>query len=130
MDYAHTPDALENVLAALKEFSSNRLTVVFGCGGERDRLKRPLMGRTAEKYADRIVITSDNPRSEEPQDIAREIARGIKNKEYKVILDRKEAIAYALGIRFSGETILIAGKGHEDYQIFKDKKYILTMSRR
>lgn len=122
VDYAHTPDALENVLAALKEFSPNRLTVVFGCGGERDRLKRPLMGQTAEKYADRIVITSDNPRAEEPQDIAREITCGIKNKEYKVILDRKEAIAYALGSSLFGETILIAGKGHEDYQIFKDRK--------
>ena len=122
VDYAHTPDALENVLAALKEFSSNRLTVVFGCGGERDRLKRPLMGRTAEKYADRIIITSDNPRGEEPGTIAGEITCGIKNKEYKVILDRKEAIAYALGNSLFGETILIAGKGHEDYQIFKDRK--------
>ncbi len=122
VDYAHTPDALENVLAMLKEFSSSRLTVVFGCGGERDRLKRPLMGQAAARYADRIIITSDNPRGEEPQDIAGEIARGIINKEYKVILDRKEAIAYALGNSIFGEIILIAGKGHEDYQIFKDKK--------
>ena len=122
VDYAHTPDALENVLAALKEFSSNRLTVVFGCGGERDRLKRPLMGRIAEKYAERIIITSDNPRGEEPGTIAGEITCGIKNKEYKVILDRKEAIACALGNSLFGETILIAGKGHEDYQIFKDRK--------
>lgn len=122
VDYAHTPDALENVLALLKEFSANRLTVVFGCGGDRDRLKRPLMGQAAARFADRIIITSDNPRTEEPEEIAAQIARGIKNKEYKIILDRKEAIAYALENSIFGETILIAGKGHEDYQIFKDKK--------
>lgn len=122
IDYAHTPDALESVLRILKSFSGGNLTLVFGCGGERDRLKRPLMGEIAGKYADRIIITSDNPRSEKPQDIACEIATGIKNKEHEIILDRKDAIFSALKNSENGEIILIAGKGHEDYQIFRDKK--------
>lgn len=123
IDYAHTPDALENVLRTLKALSqNNKLTVVFGCGGERDSLKRPLMGEVARRYADTIIITSDNPRSEDPDRIAKDIARGIKNKPYKIILDRKEAIVYSLEKSKQGDTVLIAGKGHERYQIFKDKK--------
>lgn len=122
IDYAHTPDALENVLSVLRQFTKGRLCVVFGCGGERDRLKRPLMGAVVEKYADVIIITSDNPRGEEPLAIAQEIAAGIKTKEYKIILDRREAIERALAKFSSPDTVLIAGKGHENYQVFKDKK--------
>lgn len=122
VDYAHTPTALENVLRILRQLSPHKLIVVFGCGGDRDRLKRPLMGSVAERYADTIIITSDNPRSEEPADIAAAIASGIKTKEYKIISDRREAIYCALTKAGSDDTILIAGKGHETYQIFKDKK--------
>lgn len=122
IDYAHTPDALDNVLKILRQFSRKRLIVVFGCGGERDSLKRPLMGKAAERYADVIIITSDNPRSEDPEKIARDIALGIKDKDYKIILGRKEAIQYALAKSKIGDTVLIAGKGHENYQIFKDRK--------
>ena len=122
VDYAHTPDALENVLRILRQLSGGKLIVVFGCGGDRDRLKRPLMGSAAERYADTIIITSDNPRSEEPKDIAEAIASGIATKRYTIILDRREAIYEALRKAGSNDTILIAGKGHENYQIFKDKK--------
>ena len=122
IDYAHTPDALGNVLSVLRQFTKGRLCVVFGCGGERDRLKRPLMGGVVEKYSDTIIITSDNPRAEEPLTIAKEIAAGIKTKEYKIILDRREAIELALAKSSFSDTVLIAGKGHENYQIFKDKK--------
>lgn len=123
IDYAHTPDALENVLRTLRALSqNNKLTVVFGCGGERDSLKRPLMGEAARRHADNIIITSDNPRSEDPGKIAKDIARGIKNKAYRIILDRKEAIAFSLAKSRKGDIILIAGKGHERYQIFKDKR--------
>lgn len=122
IDYAHTPDALENVLSILRQFSKRRLILVFGCGGERDHLKRPLMGSIAGKYADTVIITSDNPRSEKPQLIAEEIARGIGPGEYKIILERRKAIEYALAKSKAQDIVLIAGKGHENYQIFKDKR--------
>lgn len=122
IDYAHTPDALANVLGTLRQLSKNNLTVVFGAGGERDALKRPLMGELAQEYADKIIITSDNPRSEEPQKIADDITLRMRRGNYRVILDRKEAIACALSESKAGDTILIAGKGHEDYQILKDRK--------
>lgn len=122
VDYAHTPDALENVLGILRALSRKNLTVVFGCGGERDILKRPLMGEVAEKYADRIIITSDNPRSEEPEQIAQDIASGIKHKPYEIKLSRREAIHQAIAGASERDIILIAGKGHENYQIFKDKR--------
>ena len=122
IDYAHTPDALENVLDILRQFSRGGLIVVFGCGGDRDRLKRPLMGSVADKYADFIVITSDNPRSEDPALIAVEISGGIRHKDYKIILDRREAIQFAVSRAKIGDTVLIAGKGHESYQIFQDKR--------
>lgn len=121
VDYAHTPDGLENVLSALKGLTGKNLILVFGCGGDRDRAKRPIMGQIAAKYADRIIITSDNPRGEDPKDIAGEISPGIKNKEYDIILDRKEAIGQALKLSGDKDIILIAGKGHENCQVFKDK---------
>jgi UDP-N-acetylmuramoyl-L-alanyl-D-glutamate--2,6-diaminopimelate ligase len=120
VDYAHTPDALERVLAALRPMTPGRLWVVFGCGGDRDRGKRPLMGTAVERYSDRFVITSDNPRSEEPERIAEEIEAGLASRDrHEVVLDRRAAIRRAVMEARTGDTVLIAGKGHEDYQIVK-----------
>ncbi|RMD46438.1 MAG: UDP-N-acetylmuramoyl-L-alanyl-D-glutamate--2,6-diaminopimelate ligase [Aquificota bacterium] len=119
-DYAHTPDALKNILSSLKKIKHNRLITVFGAGGDRDKEKRPLMGKVAEKYADIVILTSDNPRSEEPEDIVKDIKNGME-KEPKIILDRKEAIGEAINMAKEGGIVLIAGKGHENYQIVKDK---------
>lgn len=118
VDYAHTPDALENVLRSLREYTTGRLFVVFGCGGMRDQAKRPLMGAVAEAYADRVIITSDNPRTEEPHLIAEAIAGGMKGSGATIELDRKRAIELALGEVTSKDLLLIAGKGHESYQVF------------
>ena len=124
IDYAHTDDALKNVLKALKVIKKKRLIVVFGCGGQRDRLKRPRMGRVASEFADYAVITSDNPRNEDPQLIAEEVRQGMARNfsDYEIILDRKQAIARALSLAKKGDLVLIAGKGHEKYQIINDKK--------
>jgi len=133
VDYAHTDDALKNVLKAAREIPHNRITVVFGCGGDRDRGKRPLMGKVAIEYSDFVIITSDNPRSEEPLKIIEEIEKGIKqwsvvsgqwsvDDRYIKIPDRREAIEFAINNASKGDIVIIAGKGHEDYQIFKDKK--------
>ena len=118
VDYAHTPDALEKVLYTLKELKRGKLWVVFGCGGNRYRDKRPLMGEIASRFADRIIITSDNPRDENPLDIIEDILTGVKNKDKcEVIPARKEAIEKAIEGAEPGDVILIAGKGHERYQI-------------
>ena len=124
IDYAHTPDALENVLRTLKPLTKGRLIALFGCGGDRDRAKRPLMGAIAEKYADLCVVTSDNPRTEDPEGIIREILAGMKNKKNstKVICDRIEAIHWAIDMAGAGDVILLAGKGHEDYQVIGHEK--------
>ncbi|MCW8398282.1 UDP-N-acetylmuramoyl-L-alanyl-D-glutamate--2,6-diaminopimelate ligase [Legionella sp. PATHC038] len=117
VDYAHTPDALENALTTLNQLKKGRLWVVFGCGGDRDKTKRPVMGRVASKLADQIVITSDNPRTEDPQVIVNQIAHGISNPSNVIqLLNREEAIAYALNEADAHDVILIAGKGHEAYQ--------------
>lgn len=116
VDYAHTPHALELVLQALRPHVSGALITVFGCGGDRDREKRPLMGRVACALSDRVVVTSDNPRSEEPLDIMREIAAGCSG-DYSLVADRAEAIATAVASAGAGDCVLIAGKGHEDYQL-------------
>lgn len=123
VDYAHTPDSLKNILLTVKEFVPNRLICVFGCGGDRDRSKRPQMGRISGEIADITVITSDNPRTEEPMAIIKDIEEGIKqtNGQYIIIQDRTEAIRYAMTIAQKGDIIVLAGKGHETYQIFKDK---------
>lgn len=123
IDYAHTEDALKNILGILKSLTKGRLIVVFGCGGDRDRIKRPSMGRVASEFADYVIITNDNPRSEEPQLIADEITKGFPDsfKNFKVILDRGAAIREALFFAKSADTVVIAGKGHESYQMFKDK---------
>ena len=116
VDYAHTPDALQQALLALKEHTSGQLVVVFGCGGDRDRGKRILMGQVADRFADRIVLTSDNPRSEDPLAILADIAPGIVQKPCRQIADRAEAIAAAVAMASVDDVVLIAGKGHEDYQ--------------
>jgi len=127
VDYAHTHDGLEKVLETLREITDHKLVVVFGCGGDRDPQKRPLMGRAALKLADYSIITSDNPRSEDPEEIIAQIEKemeaegGKKEKDYLTVIDRKEAIKVALEKMRKGDVLLIAGKGHERTQIFKDK---------
>ena len=118
VDYAHTDDALHNVLRTLRELNPHRLIVVFGCGGDRDRAKRPLMGRAAEQWSDYAVITSDNPRSESPQAIIRDIEQSFKGDKYEIVVDRAEAIKRAVALAEARDIILIAGKGHETYQQF------------
>ncbi|KTD22443.1 UDP-N-acetylmuramoyl-L-alanyl-D-glutamate--2,6-diaminopimelate ligase [Legionella londiniensis] len=123
VDYAHTPDALENVLLTLRKLKQNRLIVVFGCGGDRDKGKRPMMGRIASDYADEVIVTSDNPRSENPSSIIEEIIAGINAEtKPKIVVDRAEAIETALNIAVTGDIILIAGKGHESYQQIGKKR--------
>jgi UDP-N-acetylmuramoyl-L-alanyl-D-glutamate--2,6-diaminopimelate ligase len=127
IDYAHTPDALKNVLATINQIrnESCQLITVFGAGGDRDRTKRPIMGRIAAENSNRVIVTSDNPRSEEPQEIINEILEGIGSDKIKNVLsisDRKEAIRTACMMAHSGDVILIAGKGHENYQEIKGVK--------
>lgn len=135
VDYAHTPDAMEKALACLRELTGGRLWAVFGCGGDRDRIKRPLMGRVAARLADLVVLTSDNPRSEDPAAILREIEPGVEaeglsrfeprdlpvsDRGYTVIADRREAIEYVLSRALAGDLVFVGGKGHETYQIVGD----------
>ena len=122
VDYAHTDDALTNVINTLKGLPANRIIIMFGCGGSRDRSKRQKMGRVASELADYVVITSDNPRSEKPMDIISDIKKGINKNNYVVVTDRKAAIIKALSLASSGDIVLLAGKGHENSQVFKNKK--------
>ena len=117
VDYAHTPDALEQTLLAVRNHCQGQLWVVFGCGGDRDKGKRPLMGAIAERLADQLIITADNPRSEDVMAICLDIAAGCTKQQYRLITDRKTAICTALEQAKAGDLVLIAGKGHEDYQI-------------
>jgi UDP-N-acetylmuramoyl-L-alanyl-D-glutamate--2,6-diaminopimelate ligase len=141
VDYAHSPDALMNVLLAVREITKNRVITVFGCGGDRDRTKRPMMGQHATVLSDICIITTDNPRSEDPKKIIDDILDGVKqvdsSEKCYVIEDRREAIAKAISIAQKGDTVLIAGKGHEDYQIlgenvihFDDRQEALNFLRR
>lgn len=123
VDYAHTDDALLNVLLALRELKQGRIVTVFGCGGNRDRGKRKKMGQVAQSLSDIVVVTSDNPRNEDPQEIIREILEGMPQKEAVIVeLDRKKAIERAIEIARPSDMVLIAGKGHENYQIFSNQK--------
>ncbi len=127
VDYAHTPDGLENILKTAGSITTGRLITVFGCGGDRDRTKRPLMGEIAAKYSDFAVITSDNPRTEDPLRIIDEIEKGLKpavnERCYAVEPDRRKAIRMAVGTARPGDVVIIAGKGHEDYQIIGTEKF-------
>ncbi|HLD82475.1 MAG TPA: cyanophycin synthetase, partial [Candidatus Omnitrophota bacterium] len=121
VDYAHTEDALKNVIQALRALPHKRIIVVFGCGGERDKTKRPKMGYTVTELSDYAVITSDNPRSEDPYDIIKDIKAGIVKKNFCVVPERYAAIKKSLSIARQGDIVLVAGKGHEGYQVLKEK---------
>ncbi len=123
IDYAHTPDGLENVLKTAKEFVKGKIIAVFGCGGDRDKTKRPIMGEIGGRLADYCILTSDNPRTEDPLTILGEVEAGVKrtNCPYEKIVDRREAVQRAAELAAAGDVILIAGKGHETYQIFADR---------
>ncbi len=126
IDYAHTPDGLENIISTVREFCDGRVITLFGCGGDRDKTKRPIMGRVAAQLSDYCIVTSDNPRTEEPSAIIEDIMVGIKETdcEHIVIENRREAIGYALSFARRGDCIILAGKGHETYQIIgKDKNH-------
>jgi len=125
VDYAHTPDALKNVLIILNRLKKGRLITVFGCGGDRDKLKRPIMGSISVQFSDYVFITSDNPRTEKPERIIEDIIKGIDkktNKNYEIEVDREKAIRRAYKYSKENDIILIAGKGHEEYQIIGTKK--------
>jgi len=123
IDYAHTPDSLENILCTVRDYAAGRVVCIFGCGGDRDRSKRPMMGAISGRLADYTVITSDNPRTEDPETIIKQIEEGIKTAtgKYICISDRREAIKHALSWAQAGDVLVLAGKGHETYQTFKDK---------
>ncbi len=125
IDYAHTPDALENVLKSVKETAEGRVVALFGCGGDRDSKKRPIMGEIAAKNADFVIVTSDNPRTEDPAKIIADIVKGVKNVRtpHTIIENRREAIAFAIDNHRSGDVIILAGKGHETYQIIGKTKF-------
>lgn len=127
IDYAHTPDGLENVITTAREIAKGHVITVFGCGGDRDRTKRPIMGEISAKLSDYCIVTSDNPRTEDPEKIIADILPGVKKymapNRYKVLSDRREAIIAAVGMAQSGDIVLIAGKGHEDYQEINGVKH-------
>ncbi len=124
IDYAHTPDGLENILSTMNKIKSGRLVTLFGCGGDRDRTKRPKMGRIAAALSDYCIVTSDNPRTEEPMDIIDDILIGMKNTKtpYTVIENRAQAIKFAVQNAQKDDIIVLAGKGHETYQIIGKTK--------
>jgi len=122
VDYAHTDDALKNVLQTLRDAGPARLIAVFGCGGDRDRAKRPLMAAAGEALADIVILTSDNPRSENPEDILSEMEKGLSRRTHEKFVDREQAIRRAIELAGPGDIVLIAGKGHEKTQEFADRK--------
>jgi UDP-N-acetylmuramoyl-L-alanyl-D-glutamate--2,6-diaminopimelate ligase len=140
VDYAHTPDALDRMLASVRDLTPGRLITVFGCGGDRDRGKRPLMGRAAARWSDLVLVTSDNPRSEPPEEIIEAIREGVReegipereptdiaetrhgHKAFSRVADRRQAIRLAVRIAEEGDTVVIAGKGHEEIQILGDER--------
>ena len=124
IDYAHSPESLQNILSAVKSYTRGRVISVFGCGGDRDSGKRPIMGEISGNTADFTIITSDNPRTENPEDIVKQIEKGTKKTKgkYITIVDRKEAIKYAIDMANKNDIIVLAGKGHETYQEVNGKK--------
>lgn len=120
IDYAHTPDGLENVINAVRGFAKKRVITLFGCGGDRDNTKRPIMGEIAQRLSDYVIVTSDNPRTEEPLAIMEQITAGMKTGDYVCIESRRDAIKYALDFAKEGDVVILCGKGHETYQIFKE----------
>ena len=125
IDYAHSPESLENILSAVKSYTKGKVISLFGCGGDRDSGKRPIMGEISGRIADYTIITSDNPRTEKPDEIVNEIEQGIKktNGKYTCIVDRKEAIKHAISMATKRDIIVLAGKGHEPYQEINHEKY-------
>ena len=125
IDYAHSPESLQNILSAVKSYTRGKVISVFGCGGDRDKTKRPIMGEISGRIADFTFITSDNPRTEKPEEIVNEIEAGIKKTKgnYKVVVDRTEAIKEAIEMATKLDIIVLAGKGHEPYQEINGKKY-------
>lgn len=121
VDFSHKADALEKVLSSLRKVVKGKLITVFGCGGERDRKKRPEMAKVAEKYSDAVIVTADNPRGEPLDQIIQEICLGFTTKSYQIETDRKRAISLGINMLRDGDTLLIAGKGHEKKQIFAHK---------
>ena len=122
VDYAHTGDALENILKSINEFKTNRVITVFGCGGDRDKTKRPIMGGIAERYSDIVIVTSDNPRTEDPEEIIKDIVVGLTKENHTVEIHREKAIEKAISLAEKNDIILIAGKGHENYQVIGREK--------
>ena len=124
IDYAHKPDAVSKVLDLANEIKEEKIYVVIGCGGDRDKTKRPVMGKISTDLSDFVVFTNDNPRTEKAEDILNDIIRNLKNDNFKIIKDRKKAILYAMNLLSNKDILLILGKGHENYQIIgKTKKY-------
>ena len=125
IDYAHTPESLEKILSSVKIYTKGRVISVFGCGGDRDKNKRPMMGEASGRVADYTIITSDNPRTEKPEDIIMDIEKGTKktNGKYECIVDRVEAIKKAISMANKKDIIVLAGKGHEQYQEINKKRY-------
>uniref|UniRef100_UPI0037DCC905 Mur ligase family protein n=1 Tax=Methanomethylophilus alvi TaxID=1291540 RepID=UPI0037DCC905 len=122
-DYAHTPDGLEKMISTLKGYAEGRIVTLFGCAGDRDRTKRPIMAECVAKNSDFVILTSDNPRTEDPMQIIHDAEPGLDkySTPYKIIPDRYEAIAWALDHAQTGDILLLAGKGHEDYQVLRDE---------
>ena len=125
IDYAHTPDAVEKVITAYNELKKAKVITIIGCGGDRDPKKRPIMGDIATKLSDYVILTSDNPRTEDPQKIMDDILKGVKTNNYEVELDRKEAIKKGVQMMNENDILLVLGKGHEDYQIIGKTKHHL-----
>ena len=126
IDFAHTPDAMEKVIRYIKNFKKGRLLCLFGCGGDRDKTKRPLMGKIATSLCDFVIISDDNPRFEDSLEIIADIIKGINKDNYCIIPDRKQAIKDAIRMLNKEDTLLMLGKGHENYQIKKDKKIFFS----
>ena len=123
IDYAHTPDAVEKIIKEVSKINHNKIITIIGCGGNRDKTKRPIMGKISTQTADFVIFTSDNPRFENPKKILKDITCKLDKKNYKIIVKRQKAIKNAIQMLSKNDILLLLGKGHEDYQIIKNKKY-------